>query len=251
MNRMMKAVMALAIVPALWGMSLQAQAASLNPDAHMDLVVALNCTRGVQVDGVLVSTYNLGTAALASQYLQSGSTATVTNTSGCANETWQLLASTYTPAGLPATSGWTLNNATGPSHANLQSGSLYACSGPTNVAGQGCPGVDQYSVQALFVSSSAVACPAINATNWDVTIDTIAGRAGWSYVGPVISTGASNTYFDTQYADQADTTNQSHPDDANGQAGYMRPYLNNDAGLSVGRRGRKLNTSEVGGENSR
>jgi hypothetical protein len=131
--------------------------------AFQDLTVTFGGSLDVKIDGAFNNTYALGTAG-SSQILATASTATITNASGGLTEQWSLSVSTVAGGG-----DWAVTTSTGNSGANATT-----CTG-------NCPGLDQFALQAVFVSSLSVAaaCPN-NSSKWDTVVSTV-GVASAAY----------------------------------------------------------------------
>ena len=236
MTKLLKVVIVLA-VSCVWAR--QAQAA-LSYDGHMDIIVTMNCSAGVSVDGsAFTSTYTIASTGLGSAYLVPGSSATVKNTSTCASTLWQMLVSTMATIGGTETAGWKHHSSAlvDVTHKNNSDGS--ACL-------LGCPNADEYGFQALFASSMTAAgaygvtdgCPAASATAWDTNVSTIATRSGWATADVRITTGSANTYWNTQYTWTGNSNSKSGlntPDNFGGYAGYMGPFIPAN-GTGIGQR---------------
>ena len=198
--------MALGVILALGVWGVRSEAAATNP-AYEDLTVTFNGNLSVKVDGLQYSTRTLGSVAAGVTVVPTS--ATVTN-DGTFTEKWQLSATDIN--GAP---NWVITNTTG----NTGGGTF--CS--TTVGGAGCPGLEQFALQALFISSAAAAtCPVNNASAWDTFVSTVGA--------------AVNTYMTTQYADTALISGATGtPDGTTGTAdGNM---LINNAGTGVGQKG--------------
>ncbi len=210
-----KAVTALGLFLALGMLGAGRVFAAATVFANEDLLVTFAGSLSVKIDGIQYSSRTLTGAsqtagnAASGQTVVPGSSATVTNDAAGITEKWQL---TTADVGA-ATPLWGVVSTTG------ATGGGTFCS----VTGGGtCPGTDQYALQALFISSAAVAvCPSNTSVDWD------------SYVSTVGTVG--NTYLLSQYADTAAVfAGISTPDQTTGaQNGNM--FANVASG--VGRRG--------------
>jgi hypothetical protein len=190
----------------VWGA--RSAGAVTNP-AYEDLTVTFSGNLSVKVDGVQYSTRALGNLAAGVTVVPTSS-ATVTN-DGSFTEKWQL--STLDVTGAP---NWSLVTTTG----NTGGGTY--CS--TTVGGAGCPGLEQYALQALFISSATAGatCPTNVSAAWDTYVSTVGGT--------------TNTYLTTQYADTAVIgTATGNPDGTTGTAnGNM---LINNVSTGTGQKG--------------
>ena len=133
-----------------------AGAATATNPAHEDLIVSFTAALSVKIDGVSYSTRTLGPRNYGETVVPSS--ATVVNDSAGLTEKFQL----HTLDASPATVSplWTVASSTG----SLGGGSFCA----TVQGGAGCPGSDQYALQALFISSAnTVGCPANSNADWD------------------------------------------------------------------------------------
>src|SRR5512134_3259893 len=154
----------------------QASAATATPFANEDLIVSFTAALSVKIDGVQYSTRTLGPRNYGETVVPSS--ATVVNDSAGLTEKFQL----HTLDASPATVSplWSVGGSTG----NTPGGSFCA----TVQGGAGCPGSDQYALQALFISSASTAgCPANSNADWD------------TYAS--IATGVAQTYTSALFAD--------------------------------------------------
>src|SRR5512134_2585314 len=120
----------------------QASAATATPFANEDLIVSFTAALSVKIDGVQYSTRTLGPRNYGETVVPSS--ATVINDSAGLTEKFQLSTLDASPATVSPL--WTVNPTTG----SVQGGTF--CS--TVQGGSGCPGADQYALQALFISSA-------------------------------------------------------------------------------------------------
>ena len=153
-----RAVTALGMLLALGMWAVKGQAATGFNPSNLDLKVTFQGAFSVTVDGVQYSSRTFTVSS--PNQLVVPSSATVTNDSSGTTEKWQL------------------------SVATVSGGGNWAVQGSTNVA----PSLDQYALQATFISSAAAAvCP----TNVD---------ARWNTINSVV-TGVQQGYASTRYAD--------------------------------------------------
>ena len=230
MRRTKQIVLALAAMLALgtvWTRPAQATATT----SYMDIQVTFSCSLSVSVDGIQDSSYTTTAGNVANAFATPATSATVKNDSTCASAKWMISASTLSPAGQPTVAGWTLNNATGTTHTESAS----ACTAV-------CPGAEQYSVQALFVSSNTLsgayantsgACPSMSSATWAAVVSTVPVTPGWSKVAGDPVTGPSQ-YVNSQYGANNYIGFGSGLPDNSPSAGYMLPYSGT---TGVGQRG--------------
>lgn len=199
-------IVALGALLTLAMMWTQKAAAAVTNPAYLQLQVTFSGQLSVKVDGVQYSTYTLlasnGANPGPSAYAVPNTSVTVTN-DGSITERWQLAAATVTVGGSP----WQLNGATGTSHTNITSNGQFACATNGVLGGAACPGADQYTLQALFVSSRTTAgaygtgtnCPAVDAADWDRVVSTVPAMSGFVPAGSQVAGYA--TYLADQFAD--------------------------------------------------
>ena len=180
MTRLKKAAAALGVTLALaMAFVTGARAATATSPAHEDLIVSFTAALSVKIDGVQYSTRTLGPRNFGETVVPSS--ATVTNDSAGLTEKFQLHTLDASPAAV--TPLWTVAAATGSTGGGTFCG--------TNQAGAGCPGADQYGLQALFISSAnTVGCPTATDPDWDVFKSTVAATPTTYIAGYFSNTSA-------------------------------------------------------------
>ena len=182
MNRMKMTALAVALALAgLCATWAHAVVVAYTPTAVLNIDVTISAAVSVQVDGAGSSSYTAVGWSPTNRVLVSPSTATVTNVSGGLNEQWWL-----------STRANSIN-ITG----NAKTWSLAASTITTAV------GADSFAVQAVFVSSVAVQCPAYNDWRWATASATPLTTVPAQY------TGIQNQFWFNEY-DTVD--HQSWPD---------------------------------------
>jgi hypothetical protein len=154
---------ALALFAALaWGWGGERVWAALTPTATLDLVATFNTSLSVKIDGLQYSTRTM--SGLTQGQTVVPSSGTVTNDSSL-TEKWSLTAA-------DVTGNWTLVATTGTGTTSGTQAAGTGCQGATPSGT--CPGLDQFALQALFISSdAAAACPSAVTTDWDLVASTV------------------------------------------------------------------------------
>ena len=166
-------------------------ASAQTPSANLDLKVTLSGSLSVKVDGVQYATRTLSGGAGS---LLAPSSSTVTNDSSGLTEQWSL------------------------SVATVSGGGNWSAAASTQTA----PGLDQYALQALFISShAAAACPGTGNARWDTQASVV--------------TGSGQNYIGARYADSTATGGVTGAPDVSGGGSDGNMYAT--SGTGVGRRG--------------
>lgn len=203
-----KAASALGLMTALALCGTQRAGAFAN--ANLDLTVSFSGTLSVIIDEVQYSTRALG-ALGASSINVPASSATVRN-NGTVTGKWQLSVAdaSYPGAGADV---WSVITTTGLNP------------GGASCVTAGCPGHEEFALQALFISSAATAgCPVNTASDWDTFVSTV-GSSGTTYI--------AGRYADTTFSLNGGTGN---PDNSTAGATNGNMYVYN-ATNGVGKRG--------------